>query len=63
LNIHRNDPQSGVKLARNRVKKCLDSLEESESFSGSINWNTEVAPGLSLEMMIMALVSAEQELD
>jgi len=62
LNIHRNGTQSGRDLAMGRLKECLDLLEESEDFNDGMNWNVEVVPGLSVEMMIHALVSAEQEM-
>ena len=62
MNIHRNGTQSGRDLAKGRLIECLKLLEESEEFTEGINWNTEVVQGLSVEMMIHALVSAEQEM-
>ncbi len=61
--IHRRDPQSGVELTPGRIKECLDLLEKAEEFNEGINWDTEIVPGLPLERLIQALISAEQELE
>ena len=62
MKLHRNGTQSGHDLAKGRLAECLGLLEKSEKFAEGINWNKEVVPGLSVEMMIHALVSAEQEM-
>ena len=62
MKIHREEPQNGREAAISRVKECLDSLEGSEDFNEGIHWDIELVPGLTLEKMIRALVSAEQEL-
>ena len=62
MKIHRADPQNGKDAAITRVKECLDSLEESECFNEGVHWDIELVPGLTVEKVIRALVSAEQEL-
>ena len=62
MKIHREEPQNGKEAAISRIKECLDMLEEPENFNEGIHWDIELVPGLTLEKMIRALVSAEQEL-
>lgn len=59
MNIDRKVSQT---TAIERVKFCLDRLEEDNQFSKGIEWGTGICYGLSVEEMIGALVSAEQEL-
>ncbi|HDQ06594.1 MAG TPA: hypothetical protein ENN36_07730 [Candidatus Bathyarchaeota archaeon] len=60
MDIDRNMPQSCTS-AIERVKFCLDKLEE-QGFRKGISWETQITERLTLEEMIRALVSAEQEL-
>lgn len=60
MDIDRNVPQ-GKPSAFERVKFCLDMLEK-QGFRKGISWETCITERLTLEEMIGALVSAEQEL-
>ncbi len=60
MDIDRKVPQ-GISSAIERVKFCLDKLEE-QGFIKGISWETQITERLTLEEMIGALVSAEQEL-
>jgi len=60
MDIDRKVPQ-GVGSALRRVKFCLDVLER-QGFREGISWQTRITERLTLEEMIGALVSAEQEL-
>lgn len=60
MDIDRNVPQ-GSPSAIERVKFCLDKLEE-QGFIEGISWETQITERLTLEEMIGTLVSAEQEL-
>ena len=62
MKIHRTDPQNGKDAAITRVKECLDLLEKSEDFNEGVHWDIELVPHLSVEKIIRALVSAEQEM-
>jgi hypothetical protein len=48
--------------ASERIAFCLNQLEKAKSFNKGISWNTEIVPRLTIEEVIGALVSAEQEL-
>jgi hypothetical protein len=60
MDIDRNVLQ-GEPSAIERVNFCLDKLEE-QGFIEGISWETQITERLTLEEMIGALVSAEQEL-
>ena len=62
METHRKDPQGGRDVAISRVKECLDLLEMPEDFNEGVHWDIELVPGLTVEKVIRALVSAEQEL-
>ena len=61
MDIDRQEEQ-GVGSAEKRIKFCLDQLEKAKSFSKGIDWGTSITKRLTIEEMIGALVSAEQEL-
>jgi hypothetical protein len=63
MNIDRDEYQGGIDIAIERVSFCLDQLEKAESFKGKIDWDTEIVPRLTIEEMIGALVSAEQQVN
>lgn len=63
MNIDRDEYQGGIDVAIERVSFCLDQLEKAESFKAKIDWNTEIVPRLTIEEIIGALVSAEQQLE
>ena len=44
-----------------RLKYCLDCLEN-QAFKKGVGWSTEITTDLTLEEVIGALVSSEQEL-
>jgi len=46
---------------KERITFCLNQLEKVSDFRKGIDWNTEVVPCLTIEELIGALVSAEQE--
>ncbi|PIN72881.1 hypothetical protein COV21_00800 [Candidatus Woesearchaeota archaeon CG10_big_fil_rev_8_21_14_0_10_45_5] len=60
MEIDRNEPQPTAS-AQQRIKFCLDQLEKAKNFRKGIDWSTEVVKHLTIEEMIGALVSAEQE--
>lgn len=60
MDIDRYEPQ-GPPSALKRIKFCLDQLEE-QGFREPVDWSTLVTRRLTMEEMIGALVSAEQEL-
>jgi len=62
LDIDREVNQGDICEAKKRVKFCLDQLEK-HGFSPIIDWNTEIAPHLSVEEIVGALVSAEQTIN
>lgn len=62
MEIHRNEPHGSRKATIARISDTLDLLEGSECFSEGIHWDVEIVPHLSVEDVIRALVSAEQEL-
>lgn len=47
-------------VAVGRVRECLDKLESAEDFRKGIDIGTPVVDGLTIQDMILALVSAEQ---
>jgi len=47
-------------VAAGRVRECLDKLEAAKSFRKGIDLGTPVVNRLTIQDMIMALVSAEQ---
>jgi len=49
-------------VAVGRVRECLDKLEAAKSFWKGIDLGTVVVPRLTIEEMILALISAEQAL-
>jgi hypothetical protein len=63
MNIDRDEYQGGIDTAIERVSFCLDQLEKAENFKEKIDWDTEIVPRLTIEEMICALVSAEQQLN
>ena len=60
MNINRNIRQVGD--ARQKIKFCLDLLEE-EGFSLGIGLDTQITVHLKLETIIDALVHAAQQLE
>lgn len=62
MDINRDVDQGDLAEAKKRVKFCLDQLEKAERFSKKIDWYTEIVHHLTVEEMVGALVSAEQEL-
>lgn len=48
--------------ALERISFCLDQLEKAKSFKKGISWNTDIVTSLTIEEIVGALVSAEQEL-
>lgn len=60
MHIDRDRDQGGI--AVERVTFCLDQLEKAKGFKKGIDWSTDVVTRLTIEEMIGALVSAEQEL-
>ena len=60
MNIDRRERQ-GVSIAKDRITFCLNQLE-ARNFKKGIDWDTEVVPRLTIEELIGALVSVEQEL-
>lgn len=62
MEIYREDPKGGSEVAINRVKDCLDLLEKSEDFNEGVHWDIEIVPHLTVERLIRALISAEQEI-
>lgn len=62
MDIDRKE-QQGSGTGRSRVKFCLDQLEKAEKFSKGIGYDTSITERLTLEEMIGALVSAEQEFE
>ena len=61
MDIERMEPRQGHD-AEKRITYCLDQLEEVDEFSDGIEWQTEVAPHLTVEELIGALVAAEVKL-
>lgn len=61
LNINRNVDQGGLDTAIKRIKFCLDQLEK-QGFSKDVNWETQITARLTVEEIVGALVSAEQQL-
>jgi len=49
-------------VADSRVRECLDKLEAAKRFMKGVDLGTPVVPGLTIQNMILALVSAEQAL-
>lgn len=62
MNIDREKYQGDFEEAKKRVKFCLDQLEKAKGFARKIDWSTEIVPRLTIEEVIGALVSAEQEI-
>jgi len=62
MHIDREKSQGNIKEAIKRVSFCLDKLEGAQDFDGRINLDTDVVSGLTVEEIIGALISAEQEL-
>lgn len=60
MDIDRERSQGDTALER--ISFCLDQLEKAKSFKNGISWNTDIVTSLTVEEMIGALVSAEQEL-
>jgi len=60
MNINRHVDYGDV--AAERVRECLDKLEAAKSFRTGIDIGTPVVNRLTIQDMIMALVSAEQAL-
>lgn len=56
----RRHQRVGNKSVEQMVKHCLDRLEE-DGFAEDVDWDTEIAPSLTLEEMVGALVRAEAE--
>jgi hypothetical protein len=61
MDVDRKVYQGGKKIAIQRVKFCLDRLEAA-NFNTGFGWEIDIVKRLTLEEMIGALVSAEQEL-
>jgi len=61
MNIDRKELQGNT--AKERITFCLNRLEKARTFKNGIDWNTEIVVRLTIEEMIGALVSAEQELE
>lgn len=61
MDIDRHVRQN-IPSAEERVKFCLDQLEKAHSFAKTIEWQTEICRRLTVEEIIGALVSTEQEL-
>lgn len=61
MDIDRRELQGNT--AKERITFCLNQLEKASDFRKGIDWNTEVVPRLTIEELIGALVSAEQELE
>ena len=63
MNIDRKDFKIETS-ARERVKFCLDQLEKAEEFNyrRGVTWSLNIVPRLTVEEIIGALVSVEQEL-
>jgi hypothetical protein len=62
MDIDREVEQGNIEDATERVTYCLDQLEKADDFINRIYWDTEVVPNLTIEEMIGALISAEQEI-
>jgi len=60
MNINRHVDY--VDVAAERVRECLDKLEAAKSFWKGVDLGTPVVPRLTIQDMILALVSAEQAL-
>ena len=61
MEIDRNVKQGNT--ASKRIGFCLDQLEKANDFSKGISFDTEIVKNLSVEELIGALVSAEQQLN
>ena len=62
MHIDREKSQGNLKEAIKRVSFCLDKIEGAENFDGRIDLDTDIVPGLTVEEIVGALISAEQEL-
>lgn len=62
MRIDREKDQGGFDVAQTRVSFCLDHMEDASEFKNGLHWDTEVTHHLTIDELIMALVSAEQEL-
>ena len=62
MHIDREKSQGNFKEAIKRVSFCLDKLESADDFEGRIDLDTDIVPGLTVEEILGALISAEQEL-
>jgi len=58
MNINRHVDYGDV--AAERVRECLDKLEAAKSFRAGIDIGTPVVVSLTIQDMILALISAEQ---
>lgn len=61
MDIDRNVEQGDLDTAIKRVNFCLDQLEK-YGFSKDVDWGTCITPRLTIEEIVGALVSAEQQL-
>ncbi len=61
MNIDREVTQGDT--ARERLKFCLDQLTKAKKFVKGVDWGFEIVKNLTIEEIIGALVSAEQQLN
>lgn len=57
----RRGEQLGSPPAAEKIDHCLTNIEQA-GFSDEIDWQTELAPSVTVEEVVGALVHAEQEL-
>ncbi|CAD6490263.1 MAG: hypothetical protein KFBDDELM_00142 [Candidatus Argoarchaeum ethanivorans] len=62
MNINRHILQGDKAEVMDRIGHCLNQFEKAKNFKKNINWATEVCHAVTIEELIGALVSAEQEL-
>ena len=62
MDIDREKEQGDLEDAKERVTFCLNQLERADGFEKRIDWDTEIVPGLMIEELVGALISAEQEM-
>ncbi len=60
--IDRVRDQGGFDEAMKRITFCLDQLEKADGFKNKLDWQSDIVHHCTIEEILCALVSAEQEL-